>query len=97
MSNLPWLKIAAFEPSAFARLRVFGDFFRQEFQGDESLKACVFGFIDDPHPAAAEHFDDAVMGDGPANQRRSIRHVWEMLEAKLTGVNRGGSGFGGSF
>ena len=41
-----------------------GDLFRQELEGDETVKARVFGFVDDAHPSATELFDNAVMRDG---------------------------------
>ena len=44
-------------------LRVFGDIFREEFEGDEAVQAGVFRFIDHAHAAPAKFFEDAVMGD----------------------------------
>jgi hypothetical protein len=38
------------------------------------MKPRVFGLIDDTHPAAAEFFDDAVVGNRPAKKRRRIGH-----------------------
>jgi hypothetical protein len=43
---------------------VSGHILGQEFEGDESVEASIFGFIDDPHPAAAQPFEDAVMRNG---------------------------------
>ena len=51
-------------------LRVLGYFIGQEFQGDEAMQLHILGFVDDTHPAAAEFFDDAVVGDG------LVDHQW---------------------
>ena len=39
---------------------------RQKLQRDGAAKLGVFGLVDDTHPALAELFEDAVMGDGLA-------------------------------
>ena len=48
-------------------LRVAADLIGEEFQGNEPMEACVFGFINNTHPAATEFFDNTVMGDGFAD------------------------------
>ena len=60
-------------------LRVAGDVVGKKFERDETVQAVVFGFVDDAHTAAAEFFEDAVMGDGLAHQRRSVGHGGDML------------------
>ncbi len=45
-------------------LRVFGDVVGEELERDETVQADVFSFVNDTHAAAAEFFDDAVVGDG---------------------------------
>jgi len=55
-------------------LRVAGNFLGQKFQGDETLQAGVFGFVDDAHTSAVDAFDDVVMGNGVADERRSFGH-----------------------
>src|SRR5580704_12777107 len=49
------------------RLRVAGNFLRQEFEGDEAVQARVLGFVYDAHAAAAEFFYDAVVRNGLAD------------------------------
>ena len=43
------------------RLGIKGNFWGKEFQRDESVKAGVFGFVDNAHATTAEFFDDAVV------------------------------------
>ena len=57
-----------FALEAFERLRVVREIVGEEFQGDEAIEARVFGFVDDAHSAAAEFFDDAVMGNCAADK-----------------------------
>ncbi len=56
------------------RLRVACNFLRQEFESHEAMKARVFGFIDDSHSAAAEFFNDAVVGNRASGEWRRIWH-----------------------
>ena len=53
------------------RLAILGQVFGQELQRDEAAQGCVFGFVDDTHPAAAQLFDNAVVRDGFADHRDS--------------------------
>jgi transposase len=39
----------------------------QELQGDKAKQACVLGLIHHPHPASAQLFQDAVVGDSVAD------------------------------
>jgi hypothetical protein len=55
---------ARFAAKAFERLRVARQFIGQELEGDEAAEFGVFGLVDHAHAAAAEFFDDAVVGDG---------------------------------
>ena len=55
-------------------LRVGGDILGQEFQGDETTKLRVLGFVDHAHSTAAEFFYDAVVGDGTTYEGRGIAH-----------------------
>jgi len=43
--------------------RIAGDVLGQEFEGDKTLQARVFGFVDHTHAPAAELFNDPVMRD----------------------------------
>ena len=63
-------------------LLVAGNFVGKKFQRDEALQAGVFGFVNDAHASAAEIFDDAVMGDGEANQRRAVGHESAILDCR---------------
>ena len=56
-----------FALETFEGLRVAGKIFGEKFQRDETAELGVFGFIDDAHSAAAELFQDAVVGDGLAD------------------------------
>lgn len=44
-------------------LRVLRQIVGQKFERDEATELCVLCLIDDPHPAAAQFFEDAVMGN----------------------------------
>src|ERR1700690_2395310 len=52
------------------RLRILGNFFRQELDRDKSVQARVFSLVDHAHPAAAQLFDNAVMRNGLADHWR---------------------------
>ena len=58
-----------FAAKSLERLAVLGEFFRQEFQGNEATETGVLGLVDDAHAAAAQLFDDAVVRDGLVEQR----------------------------
>ena len=59
----------SFPAEAFERLRVSGNIFRQELQGDEATKLCVLGLVHDTHPAAAAQLlDDVAMRNGLAEK-----------------------------
>jgi hypothetical protein len=59
---------ARFATEALERLRVFGQFIGEEFQGDEAAEVGVLSLVHHTHAATAELFDDAVMRDGLANE-----------------------------
>jgi len=60
-------------------LRVVGEIVWKKLQGNESAELKVFRFVDYPHAASADLFDDAVVRDGLADhseralRRRHIR------------------------
>jgi hypothetical protein len=56
-------------------LRVFGNFIGQKFQGDKTLEACVFRFVDHTHSAAPQFFQDAIVRNSLSEQRLGIRHL----------------------
>ncbi len=74
---------AGFAAEAFERGGIFGDVVGKKFQRDETAEREVFGFVDDSHAAAAEFFDDAVVGDCLAE------HWWtDVSWRQRAGVNQ---------
>src|SRR5207245_6464327 len=61
--SIPRLALQAAES-----LGLSGDFIRKKFESHESVEPAVLGPITHTHPAAAQRPDNAVMGDGPANE-----------------------------
>src|ERR1700730_13273428 len=53
----------SFPPEPSQRLRVACDIFRQEFECDKAMKSCVFSFVDDTHPSAAELLGYTIVRD----------------------------------
>jgi len=49
-------------------------FIGQEFECDEPVQACVFGFVDDTHPTATELFQDAKVRDCLAEECLGVDH-----------------------
>jgi hypothetical protein len=45
------------------RQRVASNIFGKELEGDKTVKADVFRFVNHTHPAAAGLLDDAIVGD----------------------------------
>ena len=67
---LGWFNAEAardFTAEPFEGLRVARDVLGEKFQRDETAELGVFGLVDDSHAAAAEFFEDAVVGDGLAD------------------------------
>src|SRR5882724_1940827 len=54
-------------PKSFQSLGIVSYFFGQELQGHEPAKASVLGLIHNPHAAATELLNDAVVRDGLAD------------------------------
>jgi hypothetical protein len=57
-------------------LRIFRDVFMKKFQGDKTVQANVFGFVDDAHATAAQLLRDPIVGYGLTDERGRIRHSW---------------------
>jgi hypothetical protein len=72
---LGWLRADAARASRRkrSRARIVSNVFGQEFQSHESAQAGVLGFVDNPHPAATQLFDDAVVRDALADQEERLR------------------------
>ena len=65
---------ARFAEKSFEGLLVAGNLIRKKLQGDGAAQRGVLGSVNHPHPAAAEFFDDAVMGHDLANEGIRRRH-----------------------
>jgi len=70
---------ASFAAEAFERLRIVGELFGQEFESDRPAEFGVLRFVDHPHPAAANPFKHAVMGNGLPDEGLSLRHDGKCL------------------
>src|ERR1022692_3558514 len=64
-------------------LRVSGDLFRQELQGNKTMEDYVLSLIDHAHPATAQLLDDLVVRDSLAD------HLAEILGLRVGQVNEG--------
>src|SRR4029077_7243240 len=68
-----------FATESLDSLSVLGDVLGKKFQGNTTAEPRVLSFVDHSHSAAAQFFQDAVVGDGPANNRRSIhQRPWSL-------------------
>ena len=56
-------------------LRIAGNFVGQKLEGNETMQAGIFGLVNDAHAAAAQLFDDPVVGDGLADHCKSATSV----------------------
>jgi hypothetical protein len=72
---------------SFERLWGMSNVFGEEFQGDESTKVDVLGFVHRTHPAAAKFLDDAVMRYGLPNELGRCGHWTDMLGMQRRRVN----------
>src|SRR6266849_4812480 len=68
-----------FPVKAFQSAGVFSQIFWKKLQSDETAERSVFGLVHHAHPATAELLDDAVMGDGLADQWRGFHPRDAML------------------
>jgi len=59
------------------RFPVASQIVRQELEGDEATEPCVLRFVDHAHSAAAELRDDAVVGEGLADQ--GVSALWRVV------------------
>ena len=77
---------AGFALEAIERLWIVREIVGEKFESDEAAEAGVFGFVDDAHSAAAEFFDDAVMGDGLADEGGGVGHWRRFYGVRARGV-----------
>ena len=61
---------AGFAAEAFEGLGIVGSIVGQKLESDKAAQLGVFSFVDHTHAAAAEQFEDAVVGDGLADHGR---------------------------
>ena len=62
---------AGLAAEALESLGILGRIVGKKLQRDEAAEQRVFGFVNDAHAAAAEEFEDAVVGDSLADHGRS--------------------------
>jgi len=62
-----------FPPKMRERLTIQRDTLRQKFERDKTMQTAILGFVDNAHTAAAELFDNAIVGNGLAE------HWWRNL------------------
>lgn len=67
-----------FLPETVVRVFIFREIGREEFQRNKPVQTGVERFVHHSHPAAAEPFDDAIVGDGLANHggQSLLPSVW---------------------
>ncbi len=80
---------AGFALEAFERLRIGGELVGKEFQSYQAAERGVFGLVHDPHSAATEFFEDAVMRNGLVQRRPGLAHRAVMLRRAEPQVNGG--------
>ena len=76
-----------FPAETFKRLLVFGHFVGKKLERDVAAKIDVFSFVHNAHTTAAKSFNDAVMGNGLADQRIGRLHVPDILGCARRQVN----------
>src|SRR5208282_2402341 len=74
---------ARFAAESLDGLRILGNVVGEEFKSHTAAEARVFGFIDHAHATTAKFFQDAVVRDGAAKNRGSIRHRQRSLPQRL--------------
>jgi len=50
-----------------------GGFRREKLEGDVAIESQVLGLVNNTHPAAAEEFEDFVVGNSPADHGPPMR------------------------
>ena len=67
--------------------RIWGHVFGQELQSHKAIEPGVLSLVDDPHAAAAQLLDDAVVRDGLADQWRGF-HPRDAMLGMLMGASQ---------
>ena len=55
----------------------------EELQCDVAVQPCIFGLVNHTHPTTTEFFEDAIVGNGLADEGVGVRHVAVMLGCGL--------------
>src|SRR5450755_2128840 len=76
---------ACLPPKTFQSLWVLGYVLGQELQCDKATKVGVFSFINHTHPAAAQLFDDPIVGDCRTDELGRANHWREWYDAIVGG------------
>src|SRR5690348_1458068 len=69
----------SFTVEAAQGLRVRRKAVRKELQGNKTVELSIFRFVDNTHPAATKFFDDAIVGDGLADESVGAGHSGAIL------------------
>ena len=80
---------SSFASEAFDGLGVLGNVVGEEFQGDITAEASVFGLINHAHAAPTEFFEGVVMGDGTTKAGGDVGHERREFMSKVSGVQLG--------
>ena len=70
-------------PEALEHSLIASDSFRQKLEGDEAAKLRIFSSEHDAHPAAAQFFQNAIVGDRAADWKLVFCHVLGILVRAL--------------
>src|SRR5690242_1780206 len=76
-----------FTTKALKRLGIPRQVLRQELERHEPTEPRILGLVHHTHPAAAELFDDLVVGDFPADHEWRRNLVADMLRVRTEEVN----------
>src|ERR1700726_2213422 len=68
---------------AFERLRVSGNIFRQELEGDKATELRILGLIHNAHSPATELFDNAVVRNGLADHSQECYGGWRVMSMRF--------------
>jgi hypothetical protein len=73
-----------FAAETLEHLRIVGHVVGEKLQRNEAAESSVLGSVHNPHTAFAQLFDNAVMGNDPANRERGF---WHYCVEPLTGFS----------
>jgi hypothetical protein len=76
-------------PEALEHSLIARDAFRQKLEGDKAAKLRILGSEHDAHPAAAQFFQNAIVGDRAADWKLVFCHVLGILVLLRACVNQG--------